>query len=128
MKIIHLSDLHLLRPGDLVYEVDPAERLARCIADINAHHADAQLCVTTGDLAHHGEEVGYGLLRELLGELSVPWQLLIGNHDDRTAFRRVFPEVAVDDYGFVQEAKTIEDCVLLFLDTAGWRRPLAGTS
>lgn len=118
MKLIHVTDPHLTKPGEKLYGIDPAERLAQCFADINAHHADAALCVITGDLAHWGDENSYALLRDLLGELAMPWQLLLGNHDNRGVFLRSFPEAKVDRHGFVQHADRVGATRLLFLDTA----------
>lgn len=117
MKLIHLTDLHLVPPGERLFSLDPAERLRRTFAQINRDHADAELCVITGDLADKGEPAAYGLLRELLQELDVPWQLLLGNHDRRANFVAAFPELARDAGGFVQ---SVHDCPagrLVFLDT-----------
>ena len=116
MKLIQVTDPHLNRPGDMLFGIDPGERLALCFADINARHANADLCVITGDLTC-GQEGAYARLRELLGELTTPWQLLLGNHDDRDAFLRYFPDAKTDANGFVQHAQEIGGFTLLFLDT-----------
>ena len=55
MKLIHLTDPHFVPPGQTLYGRDPSVALKRCLADINEHHADADLCVITGDLTHWGE-------------------------------------------------------------------------
>ncbi len=87
MKLIHITDIHLVPPGERLLGLDPGERLKACIRDINIHHSDADLCVITGDLANRGETAAYTLLRERLLELKIPCQLLIGNHDNRENFK-----------------------------------------
>ena len=89
MKFIHLSDLHLVAPGTLLHGLDPMWGLERCVASIRAHHADAALCVVTGDLTHDGEPAAYDAARRCLAGLPMPVHLMIGNHDDRAAFRAV---------------------------------------
>jgi 3',5'-cyclic-AMP phosphodiesterase len=117
MKFIHLTDLHLVPVGRRLYGLDPNARLRAAIVDINRHHGDAEFVLITGDLAHHGDAGVYAALREALGELEVPSHLLIGNHDDRNAFRRAFPDTAVDDNGFVQAARPTAAGVFILLDT-----------
>src|ERR1700689_4557259 len=55
MKLIQITDIHLVRPGKKLFDTDPGERLRLCLADIARCHADADLVVVTGDLAHNGE-------------------------------------------------------------------------
>ncbi len=117
MKIIQISDTHLVAPGRLLYGLDPRERLERCIEDINRTQADAALCILTGDLCDAGEPEAYRALRSCLKGLALPYRLMIGNHDDREAFAAAFPEVPRDPNGFIQ---SVVDCAagrLLLLDT-----------
>ncbi|MER9330435.1 phosphodiesterase [Mesorhizobium sp. M0488] len=116
MKIIQVTDVHLGRQGERHYGADLHQRLASCIAHVNAHHADAALCVFTGDLTETGAPESYADLRSALSGLSVPWRLLPGNHDRRAPLVAAFPEIAVDENGFVQSAHETADEVLLFLD------------
>ena len=104
MKFIHLSDLHLVAPGTLLHGLDPVRGLERCVASICTHHANAALCVVTGDLTHDGEPTAYDAARRCLAGLPMPVHLMIGNHDDRAAFRTAFPAAPVDGAGFVQQA------------------------
>jgi Icc protein len=101
MKIIQVTDVHLGRQGERRYGADLHQRLASCIAHINAHHADAALCVVTGDLTETGAPESYADLRMALSTLSVPWRLLPGNHDRRANLAAAFPEIPVDENGFV---------------------------
>jgi 3',5'-cyclic AMP phosphodiesterase CpdA len=117
MKLIQVSDLHFVPPGVRLLGLDPRARLEACIADINANHADAELCLFTGDLADRGAPAAYRALREVLAGLELPYRLLVGNHDDRAAFRAVFPESPLDDAGFVQSVVRATAGDLVLLDT-----------
>ena len=117
MRVVQISDLHMTPGGKILHGLDPVERLRACVADINQRAGDAELCIATGDLADKGEAGAYELVRECLDELSMPYCLLIGNHDDREAFRQVFPDTPTDPHGFVQYRHALGDAVLLCLDT-----------
>jgi Icc protein len=117
MKLIQVSDLHFVPPGVRLLGLDPRARLEAAIADINAHHGDAELCLFTGDLADHGAPEAYDALRETLAALRVPYRMTIGNHDDRDAFLRAFPEAPRDAHGFVQTVVTTGAGDIILLDT-----------
>ena len=117
LKILQITDCHLLPPGETVFGSDPQARLAAAVADINRYHADAALCVLTGDLVHHAVAAAYMVLRETLAALVVPWRLIPGNHDDRALMRAAFPDLPVDQHGFIQSAHDTPAGRLLFLDT-----------
>lgn len=117
MKIIHISDTHLVAAEEKLHGLDPGERLRQCFEDIMTHHTDADLCVLTGDLAEAGHTGAYVLLKQLMMLLPVRTFLLLGNHDHRQRFCDVFSNVPRDPHGFVQRSEVTSDGVLLFLDT-----------
>lgn len=117
MKFIHVTDLHLTAPGRQLWGLDPHARLKACLEDIGRHHGDARFCAITGDLAESGEPAAYRALREALEEMPMPCHLMMGNHDERSAFRAVFDRHPVDANGFVQDARHEEEGAFLFLDT-----------
>ncbi|MDQ8726839.1 phosphodiesterase [Bradyrhizobium sp. LHD-71] len=117
LKVIQITDCHLLPSGETVFGSNPETRLRACIADINRNHPDAALCVLTGDLAHHADPRAYAILSNCLRELVIPYRLMMGNHDDRAALRAAFPEVQMDEHGFVQSTFVTPEARLLFLDT-----------
>jgi 3',5'-cyclic AMP phosphodiesterase CpdA len=117
MKFIHFTDPHLVAPGRLLHGLDPLARLEACIDDINARHADAGLCVVTGDLADRGEPEAYAALSAVLARLAIPVVLLLGNHDSRAAYLAAFPKAETDASGFVQAARETPAGTFLFLDT-----------
>lgn len=124
MKILQITDTHLVRPGETIYGLDPAARLRAVVDDIRLCHADADLVVVTGDMTDRGEREAFRLFRDEISRLPMPVRLLLGNHDDRRAFRDVFPDHPVDPNGFVQSAMDAPDGIgrLIFLDTnePGW--------
>ena len=128
MKIIQLSDLHICGTPDQP-PLDRRKRLRQCIRSINAHHADADYCILTGDLADDGSMESYAALGEIVGELAVPVLMTIGNHDLRGNFQRSFPSIPRDENGFTQYAVDAGDIRLLVLDTVaegkiyGWLCP-----
>ena len=66
MKIIHITDLHLMPRGETLWGLDPFARLDAALTDIAAHHADADLCVITGDLTEKGDVAAYEMLKQRL--------------------------------------------------------------
>jgi len=117
LKIVVISDPHLVPEGELLYELDPRQRLNDCIADINSHHSDAELCVVNGDLTYRGDLASYKEVKKCLGALQIPYRLLMGNHDDRATFMKVFPETRLDQQGFVQSVYESQAARLIFMDT-----------
>ncbi|MHA6299909.1 phosphodiesterase [Devosia sp. CAU 1758] len=123
LKFVHLSDLHLVPPGGELHGLRPAERLASCVAHIAREHGDAAFCVVSGDLTHDGDPFGYAEAKRILSRLPFPVHLMIGNHDDRGAFRAAFPYVPCDRNGFVQQVIDVPEGRLILLDTHEQGRP-----
>ncbi len=115
-KIVWLSDLHFLANGDVLGH-DPRARLDAAIRHINAHHADADLCVISGDLVNRGTVGDYAALAERLKTLAIPYFPMVGNHDNRDLLRTflALPDQVMP--GFVQYAIPTEDAALICLDT-----------
>ena len=117
MKIIQLTDPHLVQPGQMLNGTDPLGRLDIVLDDIGRHHGDADLLVITGDLTDDGFEAAYRALDERLRKLGLPYRLLLGNHDQRRTFGAIFPQVPRDEAGFVQSVLDTREARLIFLDT-----------
>ena len=66
MKIIQITDTHLMPRGAELHGLKPCERLEACIASIKEFHADTELCIITGDLTDQGFRESYQELREIL--------------------------------------------------------------
>ncbi|MEE8286033.1 MAG: phosphodiesterase [Gammaproteobacteria bacterium] len=117
MKFVQVTDLHIVPDGEKLLGFDPVERLSACIADINQHREDVSFCIFTGDLTDRGDRQAYGVLRECLEMLELPYHLMLGNHDRRAAFFDTFPHAPPDENGFVQFQLETEAGRLIFLDT-----------
>jgi 3',5'-cyclic AMP phosphodiesterase CpdA len=127
---LHLTDLHLQPPGSLLRGgLDAAEPLAQALASIARRHGPGGVAppvafaALTGDLTRDGEPEAYQALRRLIATLPCPAHLMLGNHDDRAAFRATFPEAPVDEAGFVQQALPTPAGLCLMLDTLDQGRP-----
>jgi len=117
MKIVHLSDLHVVAPPGRLYASDPRAELARVLAHVARHHGDAAFLWITGDLTQNGDEPAYLALHDLLTDCPVPAHLGLGNHDSRAAFRRVFQPFGGGADDPVQFAVETPAGVFLMLDT-----------
>ena len=117
MKIIQLTDLHLVPEGQKIHEIVPSQRFEQALANIKLRHSDLDLLVITGDLCNDGDTPSYRLLRALLEKYKLNYQLVLGNHDQREPFKGIFPETAIDPHGFIQSKMQSDGEVYLFLDT-----------
>jgi 3',5'-cyclic-AMP phosphodiesterase len=117
LKIIHITDFHLVAPGETLKGLDPRDRASRCLSDIARWHGDAEFCVISGDLTNNGDAETYAWLSDRLKDFPLNTFLMVGNHDAREGFLRAFPETERDENGFVQYARKTEQGVFLFLDT-----------
>ncbi|HWU45826.1 MAG TPA: phosphodiesterase [Humibacter sp.] len=104
--LLHISDTHLLAGGRRLYDrVDSAAHLAELFDELTASRGRPEAIVFTGDLADKGEPDAYARLRDIVepaaAELGARLIWVMGNHDDRGAFRSAllgeFPSSRVID-------------------------------
>ena len=115
MKLIHVTDLHLVPRDALLWGLSPSDRFQKCLDDIAAHHADAAFLAISGDLTENGDAPSYELLREMLQGFPMQTHLMLGNHDDRNNYLSVFG--GGDFHGYAQHAISVRGTRFLFLDT-----------
>jgi 3',5'-cyclic-AMP phosphodiesterase len=125
---LHFTDPHVPPPGETVMGGDAARTLAAALADAAGRHGPdsplpAAFAVVTGDLVRDGEPAAYARLRSMLDGLPWPVHLMLGNHDDRDAFRQAFPAAPLDGAGFVQQAFQTPAGTCVMLDTHAPGRP-----
>lgn len=118
MKLIQLTDIHLTTPGETIGGRDPNANFRKALDHALSNHPDAEAVIITGDLSDWGEAPDYLRLKNILADIDTPVHLCIGNHDDRSAFLSVFPELA-DENGFVQQAIPLSGGTALLLDSWG---------
>ena len=97
LKLIVLSDLHIVPEGDLSHGLDTTERLETGIDFVNRRHGDADLIVIAGDLADRGEKAAYERLQTSLGKFALAPVLTLGNHDSLEVFIEHFGRDHVND-------------------------------
>lgn len=88
MRIAHISDLHIIATAEApgVVRPDAVSRARALIADLSGF-PDLDLVVITGDNVNDARPEEYAVLAGVLAELTVPYVILPGNHDDRTHLR-----------------------------------------
>ncbi|MCW2165619.1 3',5'-cyclic AMP phosphodiesterase CpdA [Microbacterium hydrothermale] len=123
--LLHLSDTHLRAGGAPLYDdVDSEAYLARAVASIEASGIRPNALVFTGDLADFGETDAYDRVRALVEPLAerlatrVVW--VMGNHDDRAAFRsRLLPgDDAAEPTDPVDRVDEFDGLRIVTLDTS----------
>ena len=120
MIIAQISDIHIKPPGRLAYRrVDTAEAFARCVAHLNRLDPQPDVVLVTGDLVDAGVDGEYGLFREVIAPLRLPYFVIPGNHDERAAMRRAFADSRYlpKDGGFLHYAVEDFPIRLIGLDT-----------
>lgn len=119
MIIAQISDLHVQPEGKKAYGVvDTNQFLKAAIAQLNRLRPQPDLVVATGDLVDERTEAEYWMLKEILAPLKAPLYLVMGNHDERTAFRTVFPNLPyMPTEGFVHYVVDDYPVRLIMLDT-----------
>lgn len=111
MKIVLFSDVHLTA-GRALAGVDPDARFRGALAHAAANHGDAEALFILGDLADDGSPTQYSGMAAAIAGFPLPVHLLLGNHDDRAAFRAAFGGT-----GYVQQVVTYGGVPFHLLDS-----------
>jgi 3',5'-cyclic-AMP phosphodiesterase len=83
VRIAHLSDLHVTRPGDPAFgRLDTNPFIANAIDAVNSFTPAIDVVIITGDLTNNGVPEEYEILGRHLARLEVPYFAVPGNHDD----------------------------------------------
>jgi Icc protein len=125
LLFVQLSDTHLLAdPAARLFGIDPAERLRRVLAYLDALPVAPAFVIVSGDLTHDGTLAAYRRLGELLAPLErrgLPVLLGLGNHDARPAFRATLAVAAAgpdgDSDGRCYYSHRVGDLRVLMLDS-----------
>ena len=119
MKIIHLSDTHI--NPETLNKIDTQQRFKLALNHIRDNHSNADILIITGDLTAFGDDESYQIFNRTLKEAILPDhlypKLILGNHDDRENFKKNFPNIKIDQNGFVQYSLNFGDKTFIFLDT-----------
>ncbi|NER78200.1 MAG: phosphodiesterase [Leptolyngbya sp. SIO1D8] len=119
MIIAQISDLHVQPAGQKAYGiVDTNEFLRAAVEQLNRLKPQPDVVIATGDLVDESTEAEYWMLQEILEPLQAPLYFVMGNHDDRTAFRKVFNDLPyMPTEGFIQYVVDDYPVRLIVLDT-----------
>lgn len=120
--LLHISDTHLLAPGGRLYDsVDSERHLAEVMAAVEASGGRPEAIVFTGDLADHGEPAAYERIRAIVDpvaeRLGAKLIWVMGNHDDRAAFREGLLDEAVGTARSVDRVHDVGGLRVIVLDT-----------
>jgi len=89
--IAQLSDIHVRPKGQLYKGVADSNRmLGDAIKHLHGLDRRPDLVLLTGDLVDEGHPDEYAVALEVLGELTIPYLVMPGNHDHRDNFRAAF--------------------------------------
>ncbi len=121
--LLHLSDTHLRAAGSRIWdEVSGEEHLARALAGIEASGVRPDAIVVTGDLVDLGERAAYAALRAMVepvaARLQAPVVWVMGNHDDRAAFRTELWDEDIADLRPVDRVDEFDGLRIITLDTS----------
>lgn len=120
MRIIQLTDLHIVKSGFAFREADSAQNLTQTIDYILRYDLRPDATVITGDVTNDGAIESYRTVQKELSRLQCPCYILPGNHDNRENLKRVFGEFGcVDAPADLNDANLLEtkEASLLFLDS-----------
>jgi 3',5'-cyclic AMP phosphodiesterase CpdA len=120
--VLHLSDTHFVGDGELLHgRIDSDKNLAGLFAGFAASNARPEAIVFTGDLADTGRPDAYRRLRDLVEPAAerlgaqVIW--LMGNHDERVAFRKGLLDQDADDSEPVDRVFDVNGLRIIALDS-----------
>ncbi|NBD25503.1 metallophosphoesterase family protein [Paenibacillus glycinis] len=120
VRFVHMTDTHMNAPGREVWSVNMAEKAKRIFQDVHTSGFDPAFVVITGDLAQDGNVTDYAYIRKLADEgsalVNAPVHVVLGNHDDRSAFREGYLGAAPSEQPYYYST-TIGGLRLIGLDS-----------
>ncbi len=118
LKLIVMSDIHLLPKGEIKRGLDTAPRFRLAIEDANKFHADADLVVFAGDIADEADTGAYVVFDEIRANNKLPQRVMMGNHDDRNVYLGHAKDPMLDQNNFVQGYDDIKGHRIIMLDSS----------
>lgn len=116
MRIIQITDLHIGHPREMTFNVDVRGNFQRALQKVLTLSPDH--LVISGDLCYReGHRSIYQWIKDQLDELSIPYDLISGNHDDPILMAQVFELEGFLKGNELYYERRIGDQPVLFLDT-----------
>ncbi|MCO7202014.1 phosphodiesterase [Microbacterium sp. CnD16-F] len=122
--LLHLSDTHLRGPGPRLFDsVDGEASLTAALRAIESSGIAPDAVVFTGDLVDLGEVAAYDAIRALVEpfaeRLGARLLWVMGNHDDRGAFRsRLLDDTPADPTAPYDRVDELDGLRIVTLDTS----------
>lgn len=121
--LLHLSDTHLRAGNSRIWDaVSGGEHLARALGVIEASGVAPDAIVVTGDLVDLGERAAYADLRAMVepfaARVDAPIVWVMGNHDDRAAFRAELWDDHSADLRPIDRVDEFDGLRIITLDTS----------
>jgi 3',5'-cyclic AMP phosphodiesterase CpdA len=120
MLIAQISDTHLSARGQKTCRVAPmANNLRRCVESINAFVPAPDVVLVSGDVTNDFAVNEAELAAEILSDLTMPFYVVPGNHDDRAVLAKVFgpKHCAMSSGGFLDYVIEAFALRIIALDT-----------
>ena len=116
-KALVISDIHLRSKKRNIIGLDPLRQFTEALSHALKKHPDAEHMILIGDMTHSGHVSEYEMLKRATNTYKIPITFMLGNHDNRSNFKKVFPEIPLDNEGYLQKKISLGDDVLICLDT-----------
>lgn len=117
MHLIQITDLHIGQADELPFEVDVRDNFLKILAAIRVKPCD--LLVISGDLCFEdGDRQIYDWIKIQLAQLSCPWVIIPGNHDNTELLANCFSLEKDCKQGQLFFSGESAHPPLLFLDSA----------
>ncbi|KZL04623.1 3',5'-cyclic adenosine monophosphate phosphodiesterase CpdA [Pseudovibrio axinellae] len=118
LKLIVMSDIHLLPEGEVKRGLDTGPRFEAALDSVQALHMDADLCVFAGDITEKSDVQAYERFDHMRSRIELPQRVLMGNHDDRNIYLTCASEPMLDENGFIEGFEDIKGHRILMLDSS----------
>lgn len=116
-KILAISDIHLRSIEKNIIGLNPLKQFKKALSHGLKNHPDAEHIILMGDMTHSGHIKEYELLKSAIKGYQIPITFMLGNHDNRENFVKIFPEIPLTKEGHLQTIINLGNDVLICLDT-----------
>ena len=117
MRVILITDLHIGTEGEDTYGIDVRQNFLDIKAAIQAAAPDH--IVIAGDLCYMDADAEtYHWIKDEMDALHIPYDVIVGNHDDSTILANVFQRTAALEKGVLFYKKQLAEWNCFFLDTS----------
>lgn len=127
MKILHITDTHILADSGLHYGLVNTSSLLQQVVEHAYKQERCDAIVVSGDISDDGSPASYEYVALTLSSLAHKWSapliVACGNHDDRASLREVFslPGTSGEPINYVKESATHRFIVAdTSVPRAGW--------